>query len=330
MVNRYEPLVTHLAAGHVLHPEDLYRLLLEMAGELCSFNTTTKRPAQFATYRHDDLKATFEPVIKSLRDSLSMVLQTSAVPIPLVEKRYGIRVGRVPDLSLLDSARFVLAVSAQMPAEELWAKLPRQIKIGSVEVITQLVNTQLPGIQIRPLPVAPRQVPFMRATSISSWIVRASSGRASSSRRLRDHVGGTIPGLTLEFWAIRVDHVTTDGPMGGGDRTVLKPTPGGSRPRPPGSGAPPPPPPPPSRNVAPEPSPAVNAGLLSSRVLNPLVAAAGSLFAVASLLRVTRVAISRVREPRGTGDQDLSRPRRVEGNARHGRSRALRALHAAR
>jgi len=204
MVNRYEPLVAHLAAGHVLHPEDLYRLLLEMAGELCSFNTTTKRPGQFATYRHDDLKATFEPVIKSLRDSLSMVLQTSAIPIPLVEKRYGIRVGRVPDPSLLDAARFVLAVSAQMPAEELWAKLPRQIKIGSVEVITQLVNTQLPGIQIRPLPVAPRQIPF-HAGNVYFELDRANELWASlkQSAGFAIHVGGTIPGLTLEFWAIR-------------------------------------------------------------------------------------------------------------------------------
>jgi len=77
--------------------------------------------------------------------------------------------------------------------------------------------------------------------------------------------------------------------MGGGDRTVLKPTPGGGRPRPPGSGAPPPPssPPPPPRNVAPEPAPAVTAGLLSTSGINPLVAAAGSLFALASQLRVT-------------------------------------------
>jgi type VI secretion system protein ImpJ len=204
LVNRYEPLVTHLAAGHLLHPEDLYRLLLEIAGELSSFSTATKRPGQFATYRHDDLDATFQPVMASIRESLSMVLQTSAVPIPLQERRYGIKVGRVPDQSLLDSARFVLAVTAQMPVEELWAKLPRQIKIGSVEIIQQLVNTQLPGIHIRPLTVAPRQIPF-HAGNTYFELDRTSEHWASlkQSAAFAMHVGGTVPGLTLEFWAIR-------------------------------------------------------------------------------------------------------------------------------
>jgi type VI secretion system protein ImpJ len=140
----------------------------------------------------------------SLRDSLGMVLQTSAVPIPLVERQFGIRVGRVPDPSLLDSARFVLAVTAQMPVEELWAKLPGQIKIGSVEIIRDLVNTQLPGIQIRPLPVAPRQIPF-HAGSVYFELDRASQywAKLKQSAGFAMHVGGTIPGLTLEFWAIR-------------------------------------------------------------------------------------------------------------------------------
>jgi type VI secretion system protein ImpJ len=204
MVNRYEPLVTHFAAGHVLHPEDLYRVLLELAGELCSFSTATKRVGQFGTYHHDDLKATYDPVMASIRDSLSIVLQTSAVPIPLVERRYGIKVGRVPDQSLLDTARFVLAVTAQMKTEELWAKLPRQIKIGSVEVITQLVNTQLPGIPIRPLTVAPRQIPF-HAGSVYFELDRSGDlwGSLKQSAAFAIHVGGAIPGLTLEFWAIR-------------------------------------------------------------------------------------------------------------------------------
>jgi type VI secretion system protein ImpJ len=204
LVNRYEPLITHLAAGHVLHPEDLYRVLLEIAGELCSFSTANKRPGSFATYRHDDLEATFAPVMASIRDSLSTVLQTSAVPIPLLERRYGIKVGRVPDQSLLDGARFVLAVGAQMPVEELWATLPRQIKIGGVEIIQQLVNTQLPGIKIRPLTVAPRQIPF-HAGNVYFELDRSSEHWASlkQSAAFAIHVGGTIPGLTLEFWAVR-------------------------------------------------------------------------------------------------------------------------------
>src|SRR5690625_6455725 len=35
-----------------------------------------------------------------------------------------------------------------------------KIKIGPVERIRQLVNAAMPGIAIKPLPVAPRQIPY--------------------------------------------------------------------------------------------------------------------------------------------------------------------------
>ena len=54
----------------------------------------------------------------------------------------------------------MLAVNAQMPSEALRTRFPTQVKIGPVERIRDLVNLQLPGVALRPLPVAPRQIPF--------------------------------------------------------------------------------------------------------------------------------------------------------------------------
>src|SRR5690606_8718198 len=72
-VNRYEPLAAHLAAQPGLHPEALYRFSIAMAGELATFTSATRRPAELPGYRHDDLKATFEPVMHALRESLGTV-----------------------------------------------------------------------------------------------------------------------------------------------------------------------------------------------------------------------------------------------------------------
>ncbi len=47
VINRYEPLVVHLASNAACHPEDLYRLLLELAGELSTFTAATRRPRSF-------------------------------------------------------------------------------------------------------------------------------------------------------------------------------------------------------------------------------------------------------------------------------------------
>jgi type VI secretion system protein ImpJ len=156
------------------------------------------------TYRHDDLKASFEPVMKMLRDSLSMVLEQTAVPIPLKERGYGIRVGQVPDTSLLNDATFVLAVSASMTVEELQSRFPPQVKIGSVETIRALVNSALPGVPIRAMPAAPRQIPF-HAGNTYFELDRASEHWAAlkTSGGFAIHVGGDFPDLQLEFWAIR-------------------------------------------------------------------------------------------------------------------------------
>ena len=203
--NRYEPLITHFAASAgQIHPEALYRVLLSLAGELATFTETRKRPAVFPPYRHDELNATFRPVIAALRQSLSAVLEQTAIPIPLQERKFGIRVGPITDRSLVTDATWVLVVKAQVPPETLRRGFPNQTKIGPVEQIVELINVALPGIPITALPVVPRQLPYYAGRSYFEldrsspyWIALAKSGGIAI------HVAGDIPGLEIECWAIR-------------------------------------------------------------------------------------------------------------------------------
>ncbi len=203
-VNRYEPLVAHLAALDGLHPEDLYRELVMMAGELATLTSTNRRPREFPVYRHDDLRTTFEPVMSALRDSFSTVQRETATPLPLKERRFGIHVSQVPDKSLLDSATFVLAVRADMPTDDLLKRIPATVKIGSVEKIRELVNLALPGITLRPLAVAPRQIPYHSGFAYFE-LERGSPlwDELPASGGFAIQIGGEFPGLQLEFWAIR-------------------------------------------------------------------------------------------------------------------------------
>jgi type VI secretion system protein ImpJ len=204
LTNEWEPVATHYAAGHLIHPEELYRQLLRINGNLATFSAADKRPGEAAKYRHDNLQSSFLPLMASIRTALSTVIEQSAIPIPLVERRFGIRVGSIADQSLLKDASFVLAVSADMPPEELQRMLPAMMKIGSVENIRELVNVQLPGIAIRPLPVAPRQIPF-HAGNLYFELDRSSEywSALDKSGGFAMHIGGEFPGLNLEFWAIR-------------------------------------------------------------------------------------------------------------------------------
>lgn len=203
-VNRFEPLLTHLAAMNDLHPETFYRYALQLAGEMATFTSRSKRPVSFPAYNHDDLKNTFKPLMMELRQSLSMVLEQNAVPLPLQERKYGIHVSAITDRSLLSGSVFVLAVRANVPVENLIKQFPRQIKIGPVEHIRQLVNSALPGIELRPLPVAPRQIPYHAGTT---YFELAKSGehwkQMANSGGFAFHIGGNFPGLDMAFWAIK-------------------------------------------------------------------------------------------------------------------------------
>jgi type VI secretion system protein ImpJ len=204
VINRYEPLVAHLADSGTVHPEDLYRLLIAAAGELATFTAPSKRRPPLPGYRHDRLRESFEPVMAALRASLSAVLEQTAVPIPLEPKKFGISVAAIADRSLLTGAVFILAARADMPGEELRRAFPLQLKIGPVEKIRDLVNLQLPGIPVHPVPVAPRQIPYHAGfvyfeidQSHELWRLLQTSGGIAL------HVGGEFPGLAMELWAIR-------------------------------------------------------------------------------------------------------------------------------
>ena len=204
LVNRFEPLFAHLSEMHALHPEDFYRVALQLAGELSTFTGKTKRPASFPVYRQDDLQATFAPVMLDLRQALSMVLEQNAIQLPLQERQYGIRVSPITDRNLLVRASFVLAVNADIPGDTLRSRFPTQVKIGPVEHIRQLVNSQLPGIGLRALPVAPRQIPY-HAGVVYFELDRNNEHwkQLTNSGGFAFHIGAQFPGIELAFWAIK-------------------------------------------------------------------------------------------------------------------------------
>ncbi|KAB5619711.1 type VI secretion system baseplate subunit TssK [Pseudomonas putida] len=204
LLNRSEPLVRHLASMAGLHPEALYRQLTELAGELATFTHADKRASRYPVYRHDALAETFAPLMLDLRRALATVIDARALQIPLEERQFGIRVAVLPDRALLGSATFVLAVHAQMPAEAVRSGFPPQVKLGSVEKIRDMVNLQLPGIGLRPLPVAPRQLPFHAGFTYFE-LDRNSEywQQLTQSAGFALHVAGSFPGLDLQFWAIR-------------------------------------------------------------------------------------------------------------------------------
>lgn len=204
MLNRLEPLAVHLSKLQTLHPLDLYTEVVQMVGEFSTFVTDTKRPPAFSAYLHSNLQQSFEPVMSSLRECLTMVYEQTAVSLSVVEKGYGISVAQISDRTLLSSGVFVLAVRAQVPENTLRSQFPATVKVGPVERIRQLVNAAMPGIPLKTLPVAPRQIPYHQGfcyfeleRNNEFWKELTHSGGFAF------HIGANFPELELEFWAIR-------------------------------------------------------------------------------------------------------------------------------
>ena len=204
LINRIEPYANHLSTIQGLHPLEMYGETIQMVGELSTFVTKDKRPPSFGRYLHDDITQTFAPVMAGLRKCLSMVYEQTAMSLPLVEKKYGIRVSEITDRSLLTSGTYILAVRADVAEEVVRTRFPAQLKIGPVERIRQLVNAAMPGIQLKVLPVAPRQIPFRSGYSYFELEKNSTFWKElQTSGGFALHVGGDFPGLELEFWAIR-------------------------------------------------------------------------------------------------------------------------------
>jgi type VI secretion system protein ImpJ len=203
-VNGWQTMFSHLSDTARIHPETLFLALLQMAGELATFTDPRRRPSRYESYRHDDLQRSFAPVVADIRRSLSAVLEQTAIPIPLQERRHGVRVGPITDRTLLNGTTLVLVAKADMPGESLRRLLPSTAKIGAVEHIRELVNVAIPGIEIRALPVAPRQMRFIPEAQYFEldrhsphWPQMQNSGGFAI------HVSGDFPNLTMELWAIR-------------------------------------------------------------------------------------------------------------------------------
>lgn len=204
LLNRSEPVLRQFAGAPSVHPWPFYLACVQLAGELATFTGAQRTPPEYPVYRHDDLQAVFSPVVQDLREMLSAVIQRHAEQIELVERSHGVRTAVVGDSELLRTAGFVLAVRAQLPTDQLRQRFPAQSKVGPVDRIKDLVNLQLPGITLRSLPVAPRQLPYHAG---SHYFELERQGelwkQIERSGSMVLHVAGDFPGLELELWAVR-------------------------------------------------------------------------------------------------------------------------------
>ncbi|MEB6587540.1 MULTISPECIES: type VI secretion system baseplate subunit TssK [Pseudomonas] len=203
-MNRWWPCFQHLSRQGQTHPEQLYLCMSQACGELVTFTDESRLPQEYPAYHHTALRSSFKPLQDTLRRALGTVLQPRAVSLRLDIQDYGVMTTTLEDRRLIDDADFIVAIRADLPPATLRQLFVQKAKVTSLEGLNDRVHKQLPGIPLRQLPVAPRELPFHAGFSYFELDRRdAAWACMETASGFGIHIAGEFPGLELQFWAIR-------------------------------------------------------------------------------------------------------------------------------
>ena len=203
VLNRLGENFSLLADTKGLHPRLLFQELRIAEAELMTF-AGTRLPSELSKYEHDEQTRCFSRLKESLDHALNLPLESKAEPIALEQGQFGLFTARVPSGDVVRRSTFVLAVKAAVPTDKLRQEFPAQVKIGSVNRMRSLISLSLPGVRLRDLPVAPRQLPYHAGYIYFEFDRQGDDWTAIlSSSSLSIQVSDRFDDLKIQLWAIR-------------------------------------------------------------------------------------------------------------------------------
>jgi type VI secretion system protein ImpJ len=157
-LNSAIPTLRHWQATGSAHPEQLYLLLAQLAGGLCTF-ALGSHPRELPAYDHADPEACFAGLERHIRTHLDVMLPSDAIRLPVRAVEPTLFVAPVADARCFGpEARWYLGVRAGVPAAEVMARAPRIIKVCSAKFIARLVKEAYPGLGIEHVPTPPAEL----------------------------------------------------------------------------------------------------------------------------------------------------------------------------
>ena len=147
-LNTFTPLLNHYHSFPSVHPFDVFCLLTQFAGALCTFSTEVSLK-NLPRYDHANIAATFVLLVKAIRTVLEADIQAGCVPVPIEQINQATFVCKIPDEKLLTVAKFFLGVSAKVQEKELIIGVLQRIKMCSRNKLDLLISSAMPGLQLR-------------------------------------------------------------------------------------------------------------------------------------------------------------------------------------
>lgn len=203
-LNRWKPVLDHLANLPNIHPERLFESLVGLAGDLSAMTRTDRKVPEFPRYDHENLQQTFAPVLDALIASLSAIFEQSAGQVKLDAIGPG-SFKAVIDPARLQTCAFFLAATARVPMEQLRARLPGVVRMGAVHRMREIVGAGLQaGVRIAPVQTPPPQLRIMH-DYVYFELDRSSTDWQELTRAAAAgiHIAGDWPDLKIELWWVK-------------------------------------------------------------------------------------------------------------------------------
>lgn len=146
-LNSYLPTIRHLTLQERWPTESAYLVLLQLAGQLATFDGELD-PTSLPEYQYDDLGRSFGELFEHLRALLQVTVRSRAIAVELQELS-GKLIGRL-DEDTIGCEQFVLSVRSNgMPAEQTAKQVPLVAKIAATGDIDAIMRSATPGIRLQ-------------------------------------------------------------------------------------------------------------------------------------------------------------------------------------
>jgi len=153
-VNCYLPVMKHFWTLRRVHPEELYRVMLSLAGGLSTFSLD-EQARNLPDYDHHNLGACFTLLDEKIRVLLETAIPSKCVSVPLALTEKSIWSGVVSKEEYFKKSQFFLSVSAAMGVDDIVKQVPKQVKVSPPAEVQRLIRNALPGLTLRHAPVPP-------------------------------------------------------------------------------------------------------------------------------------------------------------------------------
>jgi type VI secretion system protein ImpJ len=148
------PALRHQLATRTGHPEQLYSILAELAGSLCTFSLESS-PATIPAYDHLDLNRVFYELEEHIQRHLEIVVPSNTVTLDFHRAEQSVFAAPVVDERCLRRSRWILGVRSDVAESAIMRLTPNLVKVCSAEGVTKLVQRALQGLELVHLPVPP-------------------------------------------------------------------------------------------------------------------------------------------------------------------------------